>query len=350
LITAGLYAQSAAPLLHDHQREGNMAISAIVDASEDWPAAPQPIKFWSESYAFWAWDEANELTLYAHFQRHPDKPAIWRGYATVLRPDEVYAFHSYGDQRSRFGPGFESCSITVERPHELWRLRVASAAARQTQAEHEVRCITDGPAVPILIDVQLSLKTPVWSLPHGSKEAESVMPAHYEQTGIVTGVVELGDRRFIINCPGANDHSRGVRDTSQLKTGGFFFNAVFPDGRSLTAIKMAADTTAGDLGYVCNGDGRIRQVDRVVAPKDGWPMVGKKTSFTVEAEDIVAVIEVEPSVRRVMLTMIPPNYEHVGLIEGYRTPLYYCDWTCRMSWDGQPGWGSWEVAQRGAER
>jgi hypothetical protein len=252
-----------------------------VAPSEDWPSAPQPIALWSESYAFWAWDEANDLTLYAHFQRHPDKPTLWRGYATVLRRDEVHALHSYGAQRTRFGPGFESCSITIERPHELWRVRVEGAASRQTVAEHESRCITDGPAVSILIDVQLSLKTPVWSLPHGSKEAESVMPAHYEQTGQVTGVVELGERRFTLNCPGANDHSRGVRDTSQLKDGGFFFNAVFPSGRSLTAIKMAAGPGAGELGYICNGDGRIRQASRVEAPKDAWPAVGRKGVFTI---------------------------------------------------------------------
>jgi hypothetical protein len=325
-----------------------MAGAEIVAPSEDWPADPSPVKLWSESYAFWAWDDVNELTLYAHFQRHPEKPEIWRGYMTVLFADEVYSFHSYGARRTRFGPGFESCSITIERPHELWRVRVEAAAVRQTYAEHESRCITDGPGVPLLIDVQLSLKTPVWSLTHSAdSDAAQVMPAHYEQTGVVTGVVELGDRRFVVNCLGANDHSRGVRDTSELKDGGFFFNAVFPSGRSLTGIKMGADAAATQLGYICNGDGRIRQAHRVSPPQDAWPALGKRGSFTVEAEDVVAAIEFEPTPRRVLLSMIPPNYEHVGLIDGPRTPLCYCDWTCRLSWDGEPGWGSWEVARRG---
>jgi hypothetical protein len=325
-----------------------MSLSPVIASAEDFPAAqPQPVKYWSESYAFWAWDEQNDLTLYAHFQRHPDKPRLWRGYVSILRKEVVYAFHSYGAQRSPHGPGFESCFITIEKTHALWRLRVEGAAQRQTSAEHESTTINDGPAVPLSIDVQLSLATPVWSLPHGSGDASTIMPAHYEQTGIASGTIEIGDERFTVNCPGANDHSRGVRNTANLKDGGFFFNAAFPGGRSLTAIKMGAGAEASQFGYICNGDSKIHQATHIVAPSLHWPEVGRQGSFSVETNGLSATVNFTATERRILLTMIPPNYEQIGLTKGYETALYYCDWTCRVEWNGQVGWGSWEISRRG---
>ena len=320
---------------------------STVPDSEDRPASEiPPIALWSESYAFWSWDDANDLTIYAHFQRHPEKPTLWRAYACVARTDGVYAFHSYGVAPSPDHAGFAGCAITVERPHKVWRLRVAGAARRQTHEELRRAAITDGPAIPLFIDAELRLATPVWSLPHGSKDATAVMPTHYEQTGTIEGTLTLGGERFAMRCPGANDHSRGVRDTSTLKDGGFFFNGVFPGGRSLTAIKMGAGADAGQLGYVCRGDGKIRQATHVVAPEAAWPEPNDRGKFTLEAEGRPETVNFEVTRRRVLLTMVPPNYEHVGLAEGERTKLYYCDWTCRLEWDGEVGWGSWEAARR----
>jgi hypothetical protein len=319
-----------------------------LDARDDWPAVDLPAeKYWSESYAFWAWDERNDMTIYAHFQRHPDKPSIWRAYATVMRENGVYACHSYGAQHSPFGPGFAGCSIAIERPHGLWRLQVDGAAQFQTYAQHESSCITDGPATPIRIDVLLSLISPPWDLPHGSADASKIMPMHREQTGHVSGTLELGKERFIVDCPGANDHSRGVRDTSNLKDGGFYFNAVFPSGKSLTAIKMGFEVSSGQLGYLANGDGSVLQATRIVAPDARWPEVGQAGRFIVEAAGETANATFEPTVRRVLLTMIPPSYEHIGLKNGCATDLYYCDHTCRVMLGGEEGWGSWEVARRG---
>ncbi len=322
----------------------------ILNARDEWPAAQFGTeKYWSESYAFWAWDEQNDLTIYAHFQRHPDKPVIWRAYATVLRGDGVYTIHSYGPQHSPFGPGFKNCEITIEKPYALWRLSVDGAAQFQTYEQQMTGCISDGPAVPLKVDVLLSLTGQHWSMPHGSTDTSKVMPAHYEQTGWISGAIELGNQEFIVECPGANDHSRGVRDTSNLRDGGFFFNAVFPSGRSLTAIKMGSEPELAQVGYIANSDGVLQQATLVVGPEATWPVVGQKDAFSIETSGLKAKLSIEPTKRRVLLTMIPPNFEHVGLKDGLSTELYYCDHTCRVQWGDEAGWGSWEMARRGGK-
>src|SRR5271154_2545693 len=93
-----------------------MNLHSDVPSKEDLPHDPQPVAHWSESYAFWAWDHQNDLTVYGHFQRHPEKPIIWRGYCTVMKGDQVYVLHSYGRQRSPFGPGFEAGHMIIEQP------------------------------------------------------------------------------------------------------------------------------------------------------------------------------------------------------------------------------------------
>jgi hypothetical protein len=315
-----------------------MNLHSDVAPSEDLPHEPQAMAHWSESYAFWAWDKRNSLTIYGHFQRHPDKPIIWRGYCTVMRGDQIYAIHTYGRQRSPFGPGFESVHVTIEEPHHLWRFRAEGAGQQRSCASLFKSAINDGPAVPLKVDVQLTCRTPVWALKHGTPGTEAIMPAHYEQTGKVIGFVEIGDKRYEVDCLGANDHSHGPRNTQTLYNGSGFFNAAFPSGRSLTAIQMSP---TAHTGYINCGDGEIRTVTRVVMPKSGWEP-GETGSFTAETDDRSVEVSYEITPRRVALTMVPPNYEHIGLIEGPATRLVYCDLTCNVQWDGEHGSGSWE--------
>ena len=180
-----------------------MNLQCHVPPQEDLPHEPQSVAYWSESYAFWAWDDLNDLTVYGHFQRHPEKPIIWRGYCTVMKGDQVYALHSYGRQRSPFGPGFEAVHIIIEEPHHLWRFRAEGAGQQRSAAALLKAAISDGPAVPLKVDLQLSLKTPVWGMKHGTPDTEAIMPTHYEQTGKVIGTVEIGNESFQIDCLGA---------------------------------------------------------------------------------------------------------------------------------------------------
>jgi len=312
-------------------------IAATEDLPHDAPAIPQ----WSESYAFWAWDHAQDMTVYAHFQRHPDKPAIWRGYCAVIKGDQVYALHSYGRQRSPFGPGFESCHMICEEPHRLWRLRADGAGQQRSVDQLFQRAIDDGPAVPLSVDLQLSCRTPVWGLRHGTAGVETIMPAHYEQKGRIIGTVEIGDVRYPLNCLGANDHSHGVRNLASLAEGSMFFNGAFPSGRSFTGIQMGPGK---HVGYIYPGEGQIRQASRVVAPTSGW-QAGDKGKLIVEADTLTAEIHYEITRRRLPLTMVAPNFEHVGLVHGDQTPLSYYELSCKLEWDGESGAGSWEPAR-----
>lgn len=315
-----------------------MNLHSHVPPKEDFPHEPQPVAHWSESYAFWAWDHQNDLTVYGHFQRHPEKPIIWRGYCTVMKGDQVYVLHSYGRQRSPFGPGFEAVHIIIEQPHHLWRFRAEGAGQQRSAAALLEAAISDGPAVPLAVDLQLSCRTPVWGLKHGTPDTESVMPAHFEQTGQVIGTVEIGNQRFELNCLGANDHSYGPRNTQKLHNGSGFFNGAFPSGRSLTAIQMSP---GAHTGYMHLGDGKIHTVTRVEMPKSGWEP-GETGKFLAVANGHSAEVAYEVTKRRVALTMVPPNYEHVGLVDGLATRLAYCDISCNIEWDGEAGSGSWE--------
>jgi len=94
-------------------------------------------------------------------------------------------------------------------------------------------------------------------------------------------------------------------------------------------------------GYIHRGDGKVHVVTRVVMPTSGWEP-GEKGKFVAVADGHAAEVSYEITKRRVALTMVPPNYEHVGLVNGPATQLAYCDISCKIEWDGEAGSGSWE--------
>lgn len=310
-----------------------------VAPEEDMLHKPVAAKNWSESYAFWAWDDRNDLTVYAHFQRHPEKPLIWRAYCSVMVGSDVYVMHTYGKQRSERGPGFESIHMECEDPHKSWRFRTEGAAQLRTAESLFGSATLDGPATPLNVDVRFECRTPLWSIPHSASGTSEIMPAHYEQKGRVKGFIEIGDKRFEVDCLGANDHSYGVRDTSALQvTDSGFFNCAMPSGRSFTAITMAPGK---HVGYVNNGDGKLHHVNHIELPLDAWE-AGQKGVVIAEGDGVRLEAAFEITPRRVVMTMIPPNYEHMGLLHGDNTRLAYGDFTCAVEWDGERGVGSWE--------
>ena len=94
-------------------------------------------------------------------------------------------------------------------------------------------------------------------------------------------------------------------------------------------------------GYIHHGDGNIHAVTHVELPKSGWEP-GETGKFLAVANGRSAEVAYEVTKRRVALTMVPPNYEHVGLVDGPATRLGYCDISCNIEWDGEAGSGSWE--------
>jgi hypothetical protein len=322
--------------------EIGMNLSNGVNPLDDTVHDPRDVPHWSESYAWWTWDDQNDVGIYGHFQRHPQDVMLWRGYCAVMIADQVYIHHSYGRQLpGKQGPGFESCHIRIEEPHKRWRFRVDAAGIQRSGAELFRSAITDGPAVPMTVDVALELRSPVWSAGHPSAEAEEIMAAHFEQKGWCTGTVKLGEKSYRIDCLGANDHSFGPRNTTKLINGSGFINCAFPSGRSLTAIVMSPEA---HLGYLDFGDGKLLAATKVVLPDISWE-TGSRGRLHVEAGDVTADIAIEVSNRRVAMTMVPPNFEHVGLIDGDKTALLYTDKSCRVEWDGEQGSGSWEACR-----
>lgn len=319
-----------------------MNLSNGVTPEDDTVHVPRDIPNWSESFAWWTWDERNDLTVYAHFQRHPDEPMLWRAFCTVMIGDQIWVHHSYGRERpDREGPGYESCHVRVERPHRRWRLVVDAAGIQRASPDLHHAAITDGPAAPMAIDLVLECRTPVWSLGKSAADTAEIMVAHHEQKGWCTGQIRLGERHYAIDALGANDHSHGPRDTSHLVDGSGFFNCAFPSGRSLTGIQMSAEAT---LGYLNLGDGRLLTATKVVMPQ-GLGAPGSTGVLRIEAGEIVAELAVEVTDRCVALTLAPPNFEHVGLLHGAATKLSYVDRTCRVTWDGELGAGAWETCR-----
>ncbi len=297
-----------------------MNLSNGVDPHDDTVHAPVNVPYWSESFAWWTWDNLNDVGIYAHFQRHPDDLMLWRGYCAAMIGDQVHVHHSYGRELpGRQGPGFDSCHIRVEEPHRRWRLRVDAAGIRRASSDLFHAAITDGPATPMSVDIALEMRGPVWDTGHPNPETAEVMPAHFEQKGWCTGTIRLGERTYPIDCLGANDHSYGPRNTTKLINGSGYITCAFPSGRSLTAIVMSPET---HLGYLDFGDGKLLSATKVVLPDIPWD-AGSRGTLHVEAGTVAVDMEVEISNRRFVATMIPPNFEHVGLVDGEKTALLW---------------------------
>lgn len=317
-----------------------MRLSNGVDPGEDLPRPAQPIAFWSESYAFWAWDDANDLTVYAHFQRHPDDVGLWRAFCCVMLGETVFAQHGYGRGRTD-GPGFAACRIEIEQPHRRWRLRVDGAGAERSEADLFMGGIGDGPATPMSLDLVLDCTSPVWTVAKQTPGTGEIMSAHYEQKGRVTGTVTLGSRRFAVDCPGANDHSHGPRNVTGLRDGAGFLTCAFPSGRNLTAIIMSPEA---QFGYVDLGGGTQLPVRRASLPSCSFEP-GSAGRVELDCTDQRFVLDVRVSSRLVPITLLPPNYERIGLVDSDRTAMAYTDMTCAISWDGEAGVGSWQACR-----
>lgn len=318
--------------------------SSAADSDEPARSFP-PIPLWSESYAWWTWDDANDLSIYAHFQRHPIKPSLWRASVALSRTEGVYGVNGFGPQFGPHGPGFDALRICVEKPHQRWRLYVDTAAHFRDMEAHQSGPMTDGPATPLSIDLVMDLHPPRWSLTADEAKATMASSEHYEQAGAVTGEVMLGEERFNVNALGANDHSRGVRDFAALKTGGFFLPAAFPSGRTLSASKHSGDPAAPEIGYLGFPDGEVALSNRVTPPRH-WPAPGQRDEVIIEAGQHSAKLTITPSHRRVFISIAPPTFEHIGLVQGPAAPLYYCDWSCRVEWDGEVGNGSLQMLRK----
>jgi hypothetical protein len=308
---------------------------------DDTPHSPEPIANWTESYAFWAWDFSQELSVFFHFQRHVDEPSIWRALCCIMVEDTVYVTHSYGDQKDLEGPGHSGINAVCQSPRREWLLSVTGAMHVRQVAQLDRGALTDGPAIPINLKLSLRCETPPWVVRHGDQQNElaSVQSAHYEQTGTIVGTISLGQLVFHLNCPGANDHSHGARDFAALPAEAYYFICVLPNGRALTVT--GSDATSS--GYLLDGDGIIRPIKKVSGmPASAAAGAGKRYSFIVETDERVVNVDFETTRRRLPLTMVPPSFEHVGLVEGEATPRYYYEWTCQVWLDGEAGVGSWE--------
>lgn len=311
-----------------------------IDPAENLPHLPLDVPLWSESYAFWVWGEREGLSVYLHYQRHPERPSVWRALVAVMVDGKIYAANSYGPAFSPYGPGHAACFAKNEAPHRRWRLRTDSAAHVRTTEQLNLAAITDGPAIPMAIDLVYDCRSPVWFIGPATPGTNGVYTGHEEQTGWVTGTVTIGDKRYELDCLGANDHSHGSRDFANIADGTVYFICAFPSGRCLTAIKRAGK---GMSGYLHIGDGQIRTARMIDADWPGSLTPGAKGELRIEAEGARARVSIELGERGLPITMVPPCFEHVGLVDGPATAQYCHEWGCEVTWDGEKGAGSWQL-------
>lgn len=325
-----------------------------LDSSEDLPreypyGLAKGTEHWSESYAFWALDP-NVGKIYWHFQRHPERLELWRGYVTVTRPDgTVFASHNtVGRARSPEGPGFEGCYAVCERPFESWKVCYEGAALSAPLDDLKRSQISDGLSVPLMIDLEFTANAPAWAA-HAKTKLDITFAAHYQQAGTISGTIEIGNEKFSLDCLGYRDHSYGPRQTADL-TGGCFLACAFPTKGAIGVFQVGVPPQeVRQAGYIATPDGKIHEIQSCTLPEIAAPSESQKGTLSIVAGEHTVALGYEIIERQaVPLSMIPANFEAIGLQRGTKTGRYYFDCLARVEWEGEIGYAAWEPAFRGS--
>ena len=149
---------------------------------------------WSESCAVWAYME-NQY-LYMHFQRHPDDSGMWRAYATILGEDgSVLATHNFGRQYSESGPGYQQVHCVIEKPFELFQVKVDALAQISDWATLRKAPLQslDGKITPLQIDLRFTSISPTNQLmPQDDDRAHSSSKWTHYTPCRVEGYITIG--------------------------------------------------------------------------------------------------------------------------------------------------------------
>lgn len=319
----------------------------------DFPLSrPDNTPNWSESYGIWAYME--DCYLYMHFQRHPDYTPMWRAYATILGEDgSVIATHNFGRQISEKGPGYQQVYCETEKAYEVFHARVDSLAQvsdRKALQEAPIDSLNVNAAITRLnFDFRFESMGPTFQpMPQGDEAEHSNSKWTHYTPCRVTGEITVGDDTKQVDCYGFRDHSAGVRSFETMASG-FMFTGLCPSGKSFMAIGVGTEQENGEIQFLGVGgvtiDGRTSYATKLTPPDGATKLPVPSSdlgSIIFETEHGTSEIKMRTTNQGVPFSLVPPNFETIGLPDGLDNELFYHDWRLEIEWDCETGVGGWE--------
>ena len=197
---------------------------------------------WNMSYYFNLHDQKNGVTAFMRIGSKPNKDeksvflfVIEKGRVCGIRN----AVPCDDDRRSCSGLSF------IEGDGQ-WRLRYGGPLFDMASKE----------PVPVISSMDIVWK-PVNPLmdyhdcvdARGAQMSAKTASEHFEQFGLATGRISIGDASYDIEATGERDYSEGVRDWGSPKMW-LWLNSVYGESKGFNATKLSTQAGDVDAGYV----------------------------------------------------------------------------------------------------
>ncbi|TDH22427.1 hypothetical protein [Mycobacteroides franklinii] len=189
---------------------------------------------WSETMYFHVWSPEEGVGVFVHTGRWPGDLDLWWAQTIAMLPDgELLVDRSWGRAADDRGPATGNLRVTCVEPLRLWCLNFDGTGAVAGLGSMAIGPVGAGPVRSLSFDVELSAAAPVWDMGAAlggyTPQINNLSWAafHHAQGFYATGQLRSADRRWRISGVGSRDHSRGVRDVTDLGGLQFFF-LVFP--------------------------------------------------------------------------------------------------------------------------
>ncbi len=263
----------------------------VVDPADERRHEPGPEALWNESWYFDVADPASEVGAYLRFGLYPNRSQTWFQ-LTVVGKDRPLVTLRDETAPLASGDGLEletehwSCAMSIEEPLERFRV-VASGTADRLDDPAAVYRGERGSPVPIEVDLTWRSIAPPYH--YG-------VTTRYEVSSQVTGTIQVGDERIVIDAPGQRDHSWAVRDWWAF---GWCWSAgALDDGSHFHLSDIRLPNGTAGFGYRVSPDGALRPASTVTATEqlgaDDFPTSAAMSIDATRGGGQGLVMDVEP--------------------------------------------------------
>jgi hypothetical protein len=310
-------------------------------AERDLPRRPLEVPNWSESFFSQAYSPATGVGLYLRICRSVLDPELWYEVVLIYLPGNRFLVtKGHGYRQHERGPGANGLRFECDEPFERWTKRFKGAARLVSGDEIRGAALTDGPFVPVRLDVEYRSLAPVVGADLGEHFWAS---GHYEQHCAVHGYLTYGCERLEIDGTGMRDHSSGPRELTGM--GNFVWTvAQFPESRR-TVMYMHLLTRDGGLltdAVIGRYGGEVRKASIADPPLIHRPDQADdafEVTLVVEGEPEPTIIRGTP-LQTAALGLIGTNEWTIGPHPAGHHIMFESQ--LRLDWNGEIGHGYME--------
>jgi hypothetical protein len=319
--------------------------SGLPPESEQVLAACPDVPAWTENLLFAPYDPTSNVGMWLHLGTMPWDWEVWEDRALVALPGDegtlsMWAYHRTDPSRR---PGGANLRFECLEPFQRWRVTFDGVGLRTPHDEMRTSAVHDGEKVPLQVDLEIEMMTPVWDAEtastentgRGSMGSQQWAKEHYEQLYVARGTVRWGAQEVAFDGAGWRDHSRGPRGGAMANWGGHVIaGCLFRDsGRAFGLSRYWAPDGSITLegGYVVE-DGKLDHT-RVtgIPPFDELLRDGEKLPFALTWGS--RTLELEATTANGVWTTFSKDMPYGATDAG---TAYGVNWgTCE--WDGEEG-------------